>query len=315
MTNAFVFKKAERKRVKLKIGISAASGGGKTYSALRLARGLASSWDKVALIDTENGSGELYDHLGDYVVANFVPPFSPDRYISAIETAEKAGFEVCIIDSLSHEWEGQGGCLDIVSRMGGKYQDWSKVTPLHRKLIDKILQTPMHVIATTRKKTDWAVDTNEKGKLTPRKLGTKDVQRDGIEYEWSLSFSLSQNHMATVDKDRTGIFSDRPEFMITEDTGQELLAWANSGKEFDQKAVAAQAENPLSRSQAIAVDPEVRTLFEKLGQVRGMQFSDKDILMKVRSKEQESNQRQAVIEALNAALGTTVPAHAGAPVN
>lgn len=229
----FVIRKAERKQAKLRIGVSGPSGSGKTFSALLLARGLTESWEKVGLIDTENGSGELYSHLGDYNVITLEAPFTPERYIEAIKAFQTAGIEALVIDSTSHEWEGSGGCLDLVDKLGGKYQDWGKVTPRHNAFIQSILQSDMHVITTTRRKQDYEMTKGSDGKVKVEKMGLKEVQRDGFEYELTLALNIDTRHFATTSKDRTGLYMDKPEFVITEKTGEELKAWANSGKAVD----------------------------------------------------------------------------------
>lgn len=226
-------RKAERKQAKLRIGISAPSGAGKTYSALLLARGLATNWAKIIVIDTENGSGELYSHLGDYNVITLEAPFTPERYIEAITAAEKAGFEVIIIDSVSHEWDGKGGLLEANELLGqtkfkgNTWAAWSMTTPRHQKLLQTITQSEAHVITTARSKTD-TVQTDG-GKV--KKVGLKDIQREGFEYELTLSFNLDRDsHCAISSKDRTGLFIDRDPFVITEKTGMELKEWSLSGK-------------------------------------------------------------------------------------
>lgn len=229
----FVIRKAERKQAKLRIGVSGPSGSGKTYSALLLARGLTSSWNKVGMIDTENGSGELYSHLGDYNVITLEAPFTPERYIEAIKAFQDAGIEALVIDSTSHEWEGSGGCLDIVEKLGGKYQDWGKVTPRHNAFIQSILQSDMHIITTTRRKQDYEMTKNGDGKVKVEKVGLKEVQRDGFEYELTLALNIDTRHYASTSKDRTGLFMDKPEFIITEKTGELLRDWAASGKVVD----------------------------------------------------------------------------------
>ena len=300
MTTGFVFKKAERKKVKLKIGVSGTSGSGKTYSALLLARGLASDWSKVAMIDTENDSGSLYEHLGNYVTASFPPPFSAERHIAAIEAAERAGFEVLIIDSFSALWDGQGGIKELAEKLGGRFQDWAKAKQQHKKVVDRILQSPMHCILATRKKTDWVVEVNDKGKSSPRKVGLKDVQAEGMEYEWSIGFNLNNNHLASVDKDRTGVFKDRFDFTITEDTGRTLLAWTNSGKE-GADAGASQTSAPvtaISASQELAKDPAIEILFDKLEGLEGKTIDSHKRFLGVHARAGDADQRGAVIAGL-----------------
>lgn len=224
--------KAERKKVKLKLGIGSPSGGGKTYSSLLLAYGLCGDWGKIAVIDTENESASLYTHLGAYNTIVLPPPFTPERYIEAIHACVEAGMEVIIIDSMTPEWSGQGGLLEYHAALpGNSFANWAKVTPRHKKFLDTILQADCHIIGTTRKKTDWVIEDNDRGKKEPRKVGLADDQRGGLEYEWTISFNLSQNHLVSVDKDRTGLFMGKPEFVITADTGKSLRDWCETGVE------------------------------------------------------------------------------------
>lgn len=223
-------KQAQRKQVKLKVGFSGASGFGKTYSALLMAYGVTNDWSKIAVIDTENGSADLYSDLGEYNTLALAPPFSPENYIKAIKMCEDAGMELIIIDSITHEWEGEGGCLQIVESLGGRYQDWGKVTPRHNAFIQAILQSKCHVFTTVRRKQDYDMVKNDKGKMEVQKVGTKEVTRDGYEYEITLNFEfINDKHLVKASKDRTGIFMNKPEFIITSETGQQLKAWSDSG--------------------------------------------------------------------------------------
>ena len=225
-------RKARKERVKLRLGLSGASGFGKTYSALLLAHGMTGDWSKIAVIDTENRSASLYADLGEYNVIELSEPFSPERYIEAVEACEKAGMEVIIVDSITHEWDGKGGCLEIVDKLGGKYQDWARVTPRHNAFVQKLLQSPAHVITTVRRKQDYDMAKDDKGKVTVTKVGTREVTREGFEYELTLSFEfLNDRHLVKASKDRTGLFMDRPEFIITRETGKRILDWCNSGAE------------------------------------------------------------------------------------
>lgn len=228
----FSFTKAERKKAKLKLNLNGASGSGKTYSALVLASSLG---QKIAVIDTENESASLYANEFNFDTLPLRPPYSPDRFIGAITAAFNMGYEVLILDSASHEWVGSGGCLEINDEAakrfkGNTWSAWSETTPKHRKFIDAILQTDMHIITTTRAKTETAV--GEKGKII--KLGMKAEQRDGYEYELTVSLDmLHENKLAVPTKDRTKIFNPEGE-VITRETGQKLLAWLNDGRSQEQ---------------------------------------------------------------------------------
>ena len=228
-----MFRKAQRKQVRLKIGLSAPSGAGKTYSALLMAYGMCGDWEKIAVIDTENGSAELYSHLGGYSVCPITPPFTPKKYIAAINEAVAAGFEVLIIDSLSHAWNGEGGLLDMqdkaakASKSGNSFTAWREITPEHNRLVDCVLQSDIDVIVTTRAKSEYVM-TDDNGKKGVKKIGLAPVFRDGLEYELTVFFDISQDHIATASKDRTGLF-DGQNFIPTAETGKALAEWRNGG--------------------------------------------------------------------------------------
>lgn len=221
--------KAVKQKQKLKLLIESASGFGKTFSALRLAKGLVGESGKVVVLDTENGSASLYADRFDFYTVELKPPFSPQNYLLKIDEIEQFGADVCIIDSMSMIWSGQGGCLDMQTALGGRFQDWSKVTPLYEKFMQRILQSPMHIICTARTKSDWSMDKDEKGKTVVQKLGLKTEARDGTDYTFTTVFRLNQNHIATVSKDRTSLFEDMQE-MITEETGKKFIKWLNDGE-------------------------------------------------------------------------------------
>jgi hypothetical protein len=223
-----LIKKATRQQVYLKLGVTGPSGSGKSYSALLLAKGLVGDLSKTVVIDTENGSGNLYSSLGDYSVLPFEPPFNPQRYVNAIDMCVKEGFNCIIIDSISHEWDGAGGCLDLHTKFGGKFQDWAKVTPLHKAFIDAILQAKAHVICTMRRKQEFAM-VEKNGRMVVEKMGTKEVQRDGFEYELTTNFDINMEHLATASKDRTNLFADGLPFKITVETGKKIAEWNSHG--------------------------------------------------------------------------------------
>jgi len=226
---------AKRHQVKLRLGMSGASGFGKTYSALLLGHGITNDWTKIAIIDTENNSASLYSHLGDYNVLSLNEPYTPERYIEAIKTCEKASMEVIIVDSITHEWQGKGGCLQIHEQLGGRFQDWAKVSPRHQAFIDAILQSSCHVITTVRSKIDYSLDTSSNGRTKVVKHGTKEITREGYEYELTVNFELvNDKHLAKASKDRTGLFMDKPEFVINQATGRKLMQWCNLGLSFEQ---------------------------------------------------------------------------------
>jgi hypothetical protein len=223
-------RKATRKKAKIRLGLSAVSGGGKTYSAILIAKGLVGDLSKVAIIDTENGSADLYAHLGDFNVLPLTAPFTPERYIEAIKSCEKAGMEVIIVDSISHEWDGKGGCLEIVESLGGKYQDWAKVTPRHQAFIDAIIHSPSHIITTVRRKQDYEM-IKEGNKIRIEKAGLKEITREGFEYELTINLELDTRHNATASKDRTQLFMNKTAFVPSEKTGELIANWCEQGEE------------------------------------------------------------------------------------
>lgn len=225
-----MFQRAQRKSAKLRLALMGPSGSGKTYGSLLIAHGLGG---QIAMLDSERGSGEIYSDLCEYDVLQIQPPYLPERYVTAIKTAERMGYTTLIIDSLSHAWAGVGGLLDAHDKATkatrNSFTAWREVTPMHNGLVDAILQSSMHIIATLRTKTAYDI-VNENGKMKPVKIGLSPVFRDGIEYEFTAVFDLSvEGHVATSSKDRTGLFDGRF-FTPSEETGESLLKWINSGQ-------------------------------------------------------------------------------------
>lgn len=223
-------KKATRKQVKLRLNISAPSGAGKTYSALRMAKGLCGDWSKVAVIDTENGSASLYSDLGDFNVIDLQPPFQPEKYIQALNACVEAGIEVIIIDSSSHEWTcllEENEVLAQASFRGNTWSAWSKTTPRHDKFVNAVLHCNAHVITCTRSKMETVMGEGKK----VHKVGMKDQQREGWEYELTVSLNIDRDtHLAIPSKDRTNLFEGQQPFLITEETGVLIANWCNSGE-------------------------------------------------------------------------------------
>lgn len=219
-------RQSERKQAKIRMALQGSAGSGKTYSSLLLAKGLTGDFSKVAVIDTENGSADLYAHLGGYGVITLTPPFTPQKYVEAITLCEKAGIEVIIMDSISHCWDY---LLDYHSSLAGNsFTNWAKIKPLEKIFLEKILHSPCHIIATMRTKQDYVLNQKD-GKMVPEKVGLKSVQRDGLDYEFTLVFDVDIKHFAVSSKDRTGLFMGQPEFIISEETGKMILDWCKSG--------------------------------------------------------------------------------------
>ena len=206
-------RKSSKKQAKIKLALQGCAGSGKTYSALLLAYGLCNDWTKIAVIDSENGSADLYAHLGSYNVLSLSDSFTPETYMEAIKVCEDAGMEVIIIDSISQCWDN---LLEYHANLQGN------------SFMQKILQSDRHIICTMRCKQDYVL--NEKnGKMVPEKVGLKAVMRDGIDYEFTIVFDINMKHQCVVSKDRTNLFINKPDFMITPTTGQIINDWCNDG--------------------------------------------------------------------------------------
>lgn len=268
-----IFQKAVRQVAKLRLALSGPSGSGKTYSALLIASGIVPI-EKVAVVDTENGSANLYANLGTYSVLTLHPPYTPKKYIEAIHAAEQEGFELVIIDSLSHAWNGEGGLLEQKDKAtdakykGNGWAAWREVTPEYNKLIETMLNSPCHIIATMRAKTEYMQD-DSNGRKRIVKVGAAPIQRDGIEYEFTVVFDLSIDHVATVNKDRTRLF-DGQYFVPTPDVGKTLKQWLDAGEpapapqpvpvaaaqSVPQASVPQQAPQPSASSQPVQPAPQ-----------------------------------------------------------
>jgi hypothetical protein len=241
---------AQRKRAKIRLSIQGPSGSGKTFSSLLIAKGLVGDWSKICVIDTENHSADLYSHLGAYNVLSLGKPFTPEAYAQAIELCEASGIKAIIIDSLSHEWEGEGGILDIHSSMvGNSFTNWSKVTPRHNALVQRILQSNCHVIATFRTKQDYVLS-DKNGKMVPEKVGLKSVTKDGMDYEFTTVFDLDINHNANCTKDRTGLFTNVPH-KLNEETGAKILNWCEGNSMTMEEAFEPSIEEMVAASKTI----------------------------------------------------------------
>ena len=200
-------RKSSKKQAKIKLALQGCAGSGKTYSALLLAYGLCNDWTKIAVIDSENGSADLYAHLGSYNVLSLSDSFTPETYMEAIKVCEDAGMEVIIIDSISPCWDN---LLEYHANLqGNSFTNWQKITPRINAFMQKILQSDRHIICTMRCKQDYVL--NEKN------------------YEFTIVFDINMKHQCVVSKDRTNLFINKPDFMITPTTGQIINDWCNDG--------------------------------------------------------------------------------------
>ena len=219
-------RQSSKKQAKIKLALQGCAGSGKTYSALLLANGLCRDWTKIAVIDSENGSADLYAHLGNYNVLPLQDNFTPESYIEAIQICESAGMQVIILDSISQCWDN---LLEYHAGLpGNSFTNWQKITPRMNAFMQKILQSDRHIICTMRCKQDYVLN-ERNGKMVPEKVGLKAVMRDGIDYEFTIVFDINMKHQCMASKDRTNLFAGKPDFMITPATGQIILDWCNDG--------------------------------------------------------------------------------------
>lgn len=268
--------KAKRALAKVKLAIGGPSGSGKTMSSLLMAFGLVKAahpdwtdemcWDKICIIDTENGSASLYVNTavgqyrtGEYYTIPMEPPYDFETYENSIHAAENAGMEVIIVDSLSHLWVGEGGALDtqgkIAQRTGNSYTAWRDVTPKFNHLMDVILQSRSHIICNLRAKTEYTQEKNQNGKTVVKNIGMGFQFREGAEFDFSTVFMLDQDHVANATKDRTGLF-DGKYFTITPETGKLIYQWLASGAPEAAPAPVPQPAAAETQPEAPAVEPD-----------------------------------------------------------
>jgi hypothetical protein len=226
------FKKAVKTKSWLRLAIDGVSGSGKTFSAIGIGIGMAEVLGgRVALIDSEHGSAALYADRFDFDTLNLTK-FQIEDYIEALNAAAAAQYPVVIIDSTSHAWDALVERVERIASQkfsGNTFRAWGEGTPLQKKLIEAMLNYPGHVIVTCRSKTEYSVDKDEKGKTTVKKVGTAAVQRQGFEYEFTMSMTMDANHLGLVTKDRTSKFQDQFIEKPGKKLGKELIAWLNEG--------------------------------------------------------------------------------------
>jgi len=226
------FKKATLEQAKVRIALWGPSGAGKTRTSLEIASGLG---QKVALIDTEHGRSRQYADRFEFDSIE-LETFHPDEYIRAIQSAEDEGYDVILIDSLTHAWSGEGGLLDVHAEVvrrsstRNEFSAWNEVTPIHRRLIEVITRSACHVVATMRSKTEYAMETNEQGKTVIRKVGLGPDQRKNLEYEFDIVGYIDQDHTLTIEKDCSDLLQDQIIKLPTAEIGVKLANWFSRGE-------------------------------------------------------------------------------------
>jgi hypothetical protein len=211
MSTERVVKKAVRVGQKARVALAGPSGSGKTWTALEHALVLADG-QPVLVIDTERGSAGLYADEFEFDTVDWAPPYDP-RELAACIGDNDQGYGCIVIDSLTHFWEGEGGTRDIVDAAasrakGNSFAGWKEGTPAQNDMVAALLQARCHVIATMRSKTDYVLE-DRGGKQIPRKVGMAPIQRPGIEYEFTVTADLDQEHTLLVDKSRCSLLAGK----------------------------------------------------------------------------------------------------------
>lgn len=252
------FAKAKKEKCNLRAAITGPSGSGKTYSSLRIATGIGG---KIAFVDSERGSAKKYADRFSFDVLELEDK-SIDGYCAAMHAAEKAGYKILVIDSLTHAWQELLIEVDRIAKTkfhGNSFAAWNEGTPKQRKLIDAILNYDGHIIATMRSKIKYE-QTNENGKTKVTKLGLDPEQGKGIEYEFDVLIDIQENHFASISKDRTGKFQDKIYDRITEDFGRELAVWLNDGSAAEQKQTNKIDDQKIIESEKITTEITTRII-------------------------------------------------------
>lgn len=273
----FIVRKASRSQKKLRINLSASSGSGKTLGALLLAFGMTGDWSKILVVDSERKSSALYVgdtrfNIGEFDHIDFQEPYSPERYVNILREFHN-NYDVIIMDSISHEWYGNGGCLEIHNKLGGRFQDWGKVTPRHNKFVDTICNANCHVIVTSRRKEAHAMEADGQGKQTVVKKGMDQIQRNDFDYELDIVLEIDNStNLAKPTKNRTDLFKseEEKEFLISVDTGKQLLAWCQKGISNIDKALdlIREAESKEHLSSILRTYSELKTNQDFIGAIK-----------------------------------------------
>lgn len=279
------FKPATKEQSKLRLALVGPSGSGKTWTALLLAKELG---QKVAVIDTEHGSASKYADDFSFDVLQLTS-YSPERYSEAIKAAASAGYDVLVIDSMSHAWQGKDGALELVDRASSRagensFTAWRHVTPLHNQLVEDILASPLHIIGTMRTKTEWIVEKDERGRSVPRKIGLAPIQRQGIEFEFDITGDLDVDHTLVISKTRCAALDGAVIRKPGKDMAETLKLWLTSGApvEYANEAqvdriaelVAAAADNDTAKAEALVAKVKAEYGVDAIGRLRASQADE-----------------------------------------
>lgn len=323
-----LFKKADRRKKKLRLALDGPAKSGKTLTALRFAMELGRheaakqgrpGQPRVAVIDTENASaagyqGDVYDgHPIEFDVIELAD-FSPTRYSELTREAGRLGYDVLVIDSLSHAWSGKGGALELVDKKteqnrGNSFSGWKDITPLQNEMIETIIRSSCHVIVTMRTKTEWVMETNERGKTVPRKIGLAPVQRQGVEYEFDIFIDVDSDHIAHVSGSRCGAIDGKCSTQPGAEFFRPVLHWLEQGSNIPQEIL----------DQARLTDDAKSTSATPASQSASAAISEADLEARMAAKRAASNgtsgaSNAAANSAVQPAASPTTPvAAAGDP--
>lgn len=255
---SYEFRPAVREEVVLLIGLIGASGSGKTYSAMRLASGMVEKGKRFAVIDTEARRSLHYADMFNFDMAELKPPFRPSFYADAIQSADKAGYKVIVVDSVSHEWAGESGILDWqeeeLTRMAGddyrkrescKMASWIKPKMGHKQMIQRLLQVKANIILCFRAEEKIGMEKDSNGKMVIAPKGWQPICEKSLPYELTVSFLLTPDkpgypQAIKLQEQHKAIFPlNKP---INEESGLMVSKWAMGG-------------NPKSEQQKVEGEP------------------------------------------------------------
>lgn len=260
------FVRAQKQAVKARIIFTGTAGGGTFEAALNVALGLTQG--KIAVLDTEHGMTNLHSGLGAFDVLDLTGPYTTDKFIAAVEAAEKEGYDVLIINTLSQAWAGEGGILEQVGKLtaakGSKNGVWDTVQPLHDEMMNRIRRSSLHILVILQCKTEYLVP-DQPGGVAPKKIGLTPVQKDGMDYGFHAGFYIEENsRVGTCSADHTGLFGGAFAEIMTKDHGAKLRAWA------DNSVVAKDAPKPSAKPEAPTSSGGATAMFINADQVANL---------------------------------------------